>query len=364
MVETNFLYEKIEYFGSFGFDKNETQIVYCAEANENDYEGKSNSNVWDQSFGKFAFASPLGEKFAGKKLPALFVFRWTNVSSGSVSPKDFSNDEPKSSSVLRVDLQNWTETVHLLFGQALMDESGQNIYATGYEYLQDSRFPGIIGCYNRHSAIWCLLIGNQDEDKGILTCTPVRLTPRDRSSRSPRYIHHDGKDLLVYLSHELGGPHHSCAELHVLDFSKMEDQVLVDTVWEPDLGAFPGLYVEQLPRSPFVTIGGRLYTLLHSVRTHFSTLYRVCIETGECLRIVDEKQERGQVFSWTLLGSDGDKRFLCSRSRIDVPNQLVLGEFSSEDVSNVRLRVIDKPYLSSRGRFCPPVFLISPNFNI
>ncbi|THG95921.1 hypothetical protein EW145_g7878, partial [Phellinidium pouzarii] len=69
------------------------------------------------------------------------------------------------------------------------------------------------------------------------------------------------------------------------------------------------------------------------------------------------------VFSWTLLAADGAKGFVCTRSRSDVPNQLVLGTFGhgEEDGDEVRMRVIDKPQLSPHvskalDRLCETTF--------
>ncbi|THG95145.1 hypothetical protein EW145_g8014, partial [Phellinidium pouzarii] len=218
-----------EVFSSYGFDRDETRFVYTAEANA-DLENGTAGSKDKVPFGKYRFAAPLGEKFLGRKRPTLFIFRWNEPS----EPQKASyNSQTQPSAVTRIDPQNSSETVTLSFGQATLDESGSTIYATGYEYLPDGRFSGIAGCYNRPSSIWSLKLDSPDDtETAVAQCTPLRLTPKDGSCRSPRYIKHDGQEYLVYLRHELGGPHHSCAQLRVLDFATMKDRVLVDTVMD------------------------------------------------------------------------------------------------------------------------------------
>ncbi|KAI5121465.1 hypothetical protein M0805_003922 [Coniferiporia weirii] len=340
-----------EVFSSYGFDKDETRFVYTADAHADIGSYSVNGGV---PFDKFRYEAPLGEKFVGKKRPTIFVFRWNLhgdalPSLDSKTAHDHLSSQTLTSIVARIEPQNFSETVTLSFGQATLDETGGTIFATGYEYHADGRFPGLLGCYNRPSSIWSLKADPGDPENGVLRCVPLRLTPKDRSCRSSRYVRHGGKDYLVYLSHELGGPHHSCAQLRVLDFETMHDRVLVDTVWDADAARdeFPGLYLAVLPARPFLVLDEGLHVLLHSVRTHVSTMYRVCVASGECTRVIDQALERGHVFSWTVLATDGARAFLCSRSRTDVPNQLVLGSFARAG-EEVRMRVIDKPQLTPR----------------
>lgn len=328
----------VEIFGSGGFDKNESRLIYTAEANK--------ANMGSDDLDNYRFAPTFGEKFIGKQRPALFVLQWglpcDNNKSGQL----------EACSITRISPQNFDETVVVAFGQARLSEAGDTIFATGYELLPDGRFPGILGCFNRPSAIWSLKLETGEREEGVTICKPTRLTAKDRSSRSPRYIRHNETEFLVYLAHELSGPHHSCACLRVLDFSTMTDRTLVNTVWDADIaaGEFPGLYLEQLPQQPFVTPGGKLQILLHSRCGAARTLFRVSVADGTCTRLLGPTHERGgQVFSWTLLSADGERAFVASRSRADVPNQLVFGTFSNDPANEIRIRVIDKPYLNSRG---------------
>lgn len=350
-IITDLLYSDLEVFASGGFDKDESRFIYTAEANKPSPE--DNGSV---DFDNYRYAAPFGEKFIGKQRAALFLFKWGlpyGATDAEEERKSYDHKSGQSATcvITRIDPQDFDETVTVSFGQARLNEAGDTIYATGYEHLPDGRFPGILGCFNRPSSLWSLKIGQDDLKKGVTVCKPTRLTPKERSSRSPRYVRHDGTEYLIYLVHELFGPHHSCASMRVLDFSTMKDRKLVDTAWDADIitGGFPGLYLDQLPPRPFATRGGKLHVLLHSRCGTVRTLYCISVEDGTCTRLLGPSQEKGQVFSWTLLATDGEKTFVASRSRADVPNQLVFGTFSDDPNGEVRIRVIDKPYLSPRG---------------
>ena len=74
----------------------------------------------------------------------------------------------------------------------------------------------------------------------------------------------------------------------------------------------------------------------------------ISLENGETWRAVFK--DGGLLYSWSVLGTDGKNRFVCMRSRLDVPNELVLGTFEKKDAPP-SLRIIDKPDLSVDSRY-------------
>ena len=275
-----------------------------------------------------------------------------------------------------------------------------------------------MGCYNRPSAIWKVSDGGgdgkgKDKDKGKdkgegkgkdkgdgegkdKGSVPERLTPSDQACRSPRVLRHAGKSTLVYLSHEVYGPHHSSAKLYALDLDSDTNsdtstntntnsdtntnplpnplplpltsklKLLIDTVWDPDLtrDAFPGLYLDQLPRLPFLVLDDTPYVLLHSVRTHYGAMYLVSVESGECRRVVESGDGDGHghgggdIYSWIVLATDGANTFVCSNSRTNDPHKLFLGTITCTSGSpgspgaptlTITLQIIDRPHLSPTG---------------
>ncbi len=270
------------------------------------------------------------------------------------------------------------------FGQAVFDADG-TIYATGYEHTKDGRFLGIAGCFNRPSGIWEIrpLTGKADTAAQTQECSAKKLTPNERSCRSPRVVKTtDGSSTLVWLSHKLGGPHNSCARLDARDLKTGEHRIVVHTVWEPDVrGASPvsskpvanldqlqplpdetvfrGLYIDQLPLQPLIELDGKPFILTHSTCTHYNTIYLISLENGETWRAMFK--DGGLVYSWTVFGTDGKNQFICMRSRLDVPNELVLGTFERKGAPP-SLRIIDKPDLSNEGSYYFSLFFCDVSF--
>lgn len=344
-------------FGSMGFNNTETSFVYTAQLDrkEPDIEDKG------VPYEKYRYQPRFGERFKGTQATALFVIEWSR--SAAFIPKAktervvYKSLQIQSLRVAQVKPRTPADNIH--FGQGILDDTGEYIYATGYAPTQDGRFLGIVGCHNRPSAIWRFRINKEYKD-GPIDSEPEKLTEEGRSCRSPRiFSRTNGKGTLVYLAHETFGPHHSCAQLRAIDLETKKDRILVDTVWEVDLDGdeFPGLYLDQLPKQPFLILNSSPYLILYSVRTHYTTIYVVSLETGQLQEVTlsDAQIGRGKHYSWIVFGTDGGSQFLCSRSRIDVPNELVLGTFFAPH--SAELRVIDSPPLAQEGMFFPHQFL-------
>lgn len=355
-----------DFFASSSFSKSEESLLYTAEANPPEVEEDG------KAYDKFRFRPHMGERLIGKKRPGIFLMQWGQ--SNPLAPKNPTtrdNPSPKArnTTVLRLTYPSLDPREPIVsFGQAVFDSDG-TIFATGFEHTKDGRFLGIVGCFNRPTGIWEIRMvdGKADTKAQTHECTAKKLTTDDRSCRSPRVVRtSDGTSTLVWLSHKRGGPHHSCARLDARDLKTGEQRIVVHTVWEPDVRApspvssksaaksdqpqplpdetvFRGLYVDQLPQQPFIELEGKPFILTHSVCTHYNTIYLISLENGETWRAVFK--DGGLLYSWSVLGTDGKNRFVCMRSRLDVPNELVLGTFEKKDAPP-SLRIIDKPDLS------------------
>ncbi|KAJ7495496.1 Alpha/Beta hydrolase protein [Mycena latifolia] len=311
-----------EFFSGLSFSPSELALLYVAEAREPTGSGE-----------KFKFTPHIGETLAGKRRPTIFVFRWdasivpSRLSLALVSPT-LDQDHP------------------VLFGQPVFSplDSGK-IYATGYEYTRDGRLLGLKWCYNRPSGIWEIEFPpyTSDENSSVpLRCVCKKLTPADLSCRSPR-IHHDK---LFWISCASGGPHAGTFSLHVCGLTAREltSKVLVDTVWEPRASdGFPGLYINtNLPVSPFVVLDGQVFLVFESTWASRTTVLLVSASDGTVKDLTPSSD--GQLYSWSVLATDGRERVVCSRSAPTVPHEILLGHINA--LGEVLWRGIYSPYIS------------------
>jgi hypothetical protein len=211
--------------------------------------------------------------------------------------------------------------------------SDNQIIATGYEYAADGRLLGVKYCYNRPVALWELIIPHGIDTttsaESVIACSAIKFTPSHLSSRSPRVDQHGS--IVVWVSNKTGGPHASCVSLHSLNTHSKETRTLVDTVWEPGPGQFPGLYTDYgLPSSPFLQLS--------------SVLLISCLDRSVRDLTPDED---GQLYSWTVLGTDMQDQVVCVRSSLTTPHEVVLGRFN--DSGSVKWQVIDRPMLTPEG---------------
>jgi acylaminoacyl-peptidase len=332
------LIRSLDYLGSLAFSSSETSLIYTAEAN-------APTTNDEDPYRRFRFTPQFGEGLTGKKRPTMFIFRW-------------STDKAQAHKLLALSVPSSSA----LFGQAIFSPDSYKIYATGYEYTSDGRQLGIKGCYNRPSGIWEITPSKPragDVQSNDISCTARKLTPSHLSCRSPRVFSYEGVDTLFWLSCPSGGAHVSTSLLYSLDITGNLPSAstvvnigapLVDAVFGPLEDEFPGLYPDyNLPAVPFVhphteTFSGPCI-VTHSLWGSRSTVLLVSTAKGE---VKDLTPEDGDLSSWTVLTTDGDSRILCARSTPVSPPQLMLGEF---DDTGVSWRVIDKPSLSSDGKF-------------
>ncbi|KAJ7126068.1 Alpha/Beta hydrolase protein [Mycena epipterygia] len=269
-----------------------TQFLYVAET----FVAEENNDDYLPDF---------GDALLGKKRPGIFL-----VDIPTLTVRLVVSPEPDGS---------------VAYGQPVFT-SPTTIVAVGYGALDDSRRTGLIYCQNRLARLFHFDLAAQTAG------TP--LTPAGRSVRSPRV----GLGVLTYISNMQGGPHGSCAQLHLrrlpLSLSVCSDDVLVPTVFHASNSEFPGLYLDQLPSAPFLLVQGvpyialtsgwrsRTVPLLVSLDTKIVTNLAPCSTSG----LVQPQA----LMSYHVFRTDGRSRILASRSCLNLADELVMYDLNDK----------------------------------
>ncbi|KAG1744589.1 Alpha/Beta hydrolase protein [Suillus paluster] len=312
--------------------------VFHTDANVNGDDDAS-----DDPYPKFRYTPNFGEPSRTKKRPTIFLFRWTRSTA-------FTRAAKQDMLLLTLSMAQPTQ-VPVLFGQATF-ATEDVIFATGHDHTKDGRLLGVKGCFNRPMGIWELRLPESASLHGTpfgttISCNSLRLTPPERSCRSPRVFFADNQTpyKLFWFSNPVGGAHASCVSLESRDLITGTHKVLVDTVMEPaPENNFPGLYTEyNIPSSPFLRRGDNVFIVLQSLWRSRTTVLFIDKETGE---ITDETKMRDSepMYSWNVLATDGKTRFICSRSTPTTPSEVLLGYFDPH--GNLNWKVLDKPTIS------------------
>ena len=210
----------------------------------------------------------------------------------------------------------------------------------------DGRKLGIVFCTNRSSSTIKLTLCANDDS--ISANADVLFS--ERPSRSPRALLTEvgRKRHAVWLSffHE---PHGSCASLHVTDFSS-KPKTIVRTVVKPGgPNEFPGLYLDQLPPTPFVEYKERPFVVTHSAWESRRTVLFIDLEHGN---VVDLTPDAGELWSWTVLACDGKDQIVASRASPTSPQELVVGRLGEGDnCPHVKWTVVEKPDLPESSQY-------------
>jgi hypothetical protein len=285
---------------------------------------------------RFRYMPQFGEGYAGKKRPTLYLFRW-----------EASTDSKLTNSCTKLIALSFTfPSVPVLLGQAVF-ASEDRIFVTGYEYTDSGRLLGVKGCFNRPAGLWMLCIpqtSNEDGVPGFKELVSVsRLTPPDRSGRSPRVL---SGDSVFWLSNEVGGAHASCVSLHSLNLLSMEKKTILDTMWQPGKDGFPGLYPDaSLPSQPFIKLGSVSFIVTHSTWGSRNTVLLIATDDG---RVKDLTPEDGTLYSWTVLGTDGANQVVCARSSLSIPHEVLLGRIDNS--SGMSWQILSLPTLTPESR--------------
>ena len=301
---------------------------------------------------KFRFDPDFGERLVGKKRPGLYLFRWTpRKYHDENETAEASTADDESERLATVSPLSLPENSTVVFGQAVYAPD-QTIFATGYEQTPEGRKLGVVGCWNHPSSIFKLVLPKElPDDSEAISVNAQRLTPPEFSTRSPRVTDAaPGKPYTtVWLANPIGGPHASVTSLHALRSDEDKSTVVVDYVWEPSgKGGFPGLYLEQLPLRPFLSLNPDFETVSHLV-THSTwgsrqTVLGISLSSGDVHDFTP-----GEKQAWTVAGTDGRKSVLVTRSAIHSPNELLEGKLQSLDAP-LSWKVIDKPQLTVSGQ--------------
>jgi len=326
-------------------------LVYTAEANAPENEG-------DDAFAKFRFLPDYGEGYVGRKRPTLFVAQWVP---GAESVDDTLSGGNCGVPTVRAIFVPSTATTSpnaaISFGQAQF-VADDTLLATGFEFCEDGKRLGIRACFNRPTAIWELkldmenAVGGEPSDGSIAAASATKISDPERASRSPRPI--PGSDAAVlWLSHELGGPHASCFSLHRFGLGERGMTTIVpvvDKIRDNFMDGFAGLYAENLLARPFVRSGGRFYLLTRTSQGSRLEVILVNLEQPESVVRLTPAESSDDLWSWSPLATDGRKWILASRSAPTVPNELVLGKLEDHRGNpRVAWQVIEMPSLTPRG---------------
>lgn len=334
-----------DVFKSFSFSPSETALVYTAEANPETTEKQE-----DDPYPKFRFTPNFGEQLYTKKRPTLFVFRWRSPNEMS---RDGSDNIPAASiTALSLDQPPSTPVV---FGQATFVTEAR-LYATGYEQTGDGKLLGVKGCFNRPTSIWELILPSESPEAAAAAttvCKSIKIKTPGRSSRSPRVLYDKDRvpTTLFWLSCPVGGAHASTVSLHVRDLEgTVGDRLLVDAVYDPSAQEFPGLYTEyNLSDSPFLRLGDKTYILAQSLWRSRPTVISINVENGAVFDLTPVPDGQA-LYSWSLLGTDGARSAICSRSTPTSPPETILLTLSQDGFPG-NVQVLDRPAVSPKRAY-------------
>ena len=339
-------------------------IVYTAEAPSIPTESPPFAS-------SFVYKPDMGETFTGKKEPTIFLLLLKDspyrLGQESSSANRLSKDSPS--------IHRLTNSETKVFGQPCflpsLDGSTPRIVATSFSLLADGRRLGQVYCTNRPVAVNELILSptataNDDANEGAdeeqtWTAKEIQqISPVGRSARSPRVLFpaagSNDSYTIVYISNAEGGPHGSCGRLHSLN------GILIDTVSAPkSLDSFPGLYTDQIPASPFLRLDSGVFLVVTSIWRSRKVPLLIHLETGEvtCLASWTEPsadpvfpyfgaEAKEMMKSYTVLGTDGGKRIVVTRSSLTSPVEVVVAEVSGGE--GIEWKVVKKTKLSARGK--------------
>jgi len=144
----------------------------------------------------------------------------------------------------------------------------------------------------------------------------------------------------VWLGNPIGGAHASATSLYALGSGESVPKVLVDSVSQPSAyDSFPGLYTDQLPPRPFLSLGvfgETSHVVVPSLWGSSAVILRISIQSGAVVNLTPRSN-----YAWNVLGTDGKNGILAVRSTIKSPPELAVAHVPES------WRVIDRPNLSA-----------------
>ena len=198
--------------------------------------------------------------------------------------------------------------VHAVRGLPADYSCGQATWAPGDAELVFAAWPhsavrrlGLIYCYNRHCSVWRVAAPSRQGADAAAVC----LTASRQSCYSPRF--NPSGTTLALLSSDAAcatGAHNATTELCTLAWPAADGQVrsAVAVVAAPGApGAFPGLYVGLLARSPWVS---DTQLMVCSTWGSGDALLLLDVDSGAVRRLTPPLEEQGH---WALLDVAGGR---------------------------------------------------------
>ncbi|EIW81417.1 alpha beta-hydrolase [Coniophora puteana RWD-64-598 SS2] len=330
------------FLSSLSFSPSETALIYCAEPN-----GDKDTEKTDP-YQKWRFVPHGGEGMSKKKRSAIYLFRWSQPTASSTPPFSKRSGDDMSLSLLKPsDIQGLS--LPDLFGQAIF-ASEDRIFAVGYKQTKDGRMLGLRGCFSRPVGIYALGISSS---LGTYIVSAISMiSDPTKSCRSPKILRNaEGTPVrLFWLSNTTGKAHNGCTTLHSIALTRDSEilgtsRVLVDSVWDPEPDAFPGLYVNMLPEHPFVSARDSTFIVASSTWRSRNVVLLIDASSGAVRNVTPSADETGGHYTWDLLCTDGKRRLVCSRHSPARPWEVLVGTL--DDAGEVRWNVIHKTMVST-----------------
>ncbi|GAA96928.1 uncharacterized protein L969DRAFT_54203 [Mixia osmundae IAM 14324] len=271
---------------SWHLSDRQVAFVYVAEKPELTFEHETLREA-----SSYAYDPTFGEQHDGKRHPLLFLVTY-DLQSRELLCRGIHIDAAQ-------------QNRH--YGQWIFKSDSASdaleLYGTGYDRLPDGRQLGLVFCTNRPAGIYHLTIVASSQ-----SLKPTMLSDPAMSCRSPRYHPQAG---LIYLSSRLFGPHNGCCQLWkhgrnqplIAEYSQAPEAV------EPP--KFAGVWTEQLPFEPFITLDGKTHIMLTTISRSRKIVVAINTDDGAVRCPFAGGMEMG---SWTVVSTDGNQFALCSVS--------------------------------------------------
>lgn len=375
-----------ETFGSFSICPATGQkVLYSAEANkpekqwkgareDQSYEiGKGTSGSTRESgsyfdaFQAYEYRPGLGEKMAGRSRPTVWMAVFDDLSKKAEVDKRGQSDCRQAARVSRLRLQvsdikaMGQDIREPLLGQASFDSDARTIIATAYSMLGDGRRLGIVYCTNRRAAILRAYLSDVPQndntrpsasgDRIVSVLRWARLSNAGVSARSPRVLANSQgtSPSFVWLQNEEAGAHNDCTALVSYDDdieneanetsygdesrnAKLRVQLPFQRCPSHDGLGWPGLYLDQLPHNCQVeggvvtsTIWGCRKTIILQRLYSASSSFASGNPAFPVINLTPSSDDGAQLWSYSLLCTDGKRLVVAVRSSPFRPQQLLIG---------------------------------------
>lgn len=311
-------------------------ILYQAGAKHpRDEDSPSSGSSIRSPLDRFRYQAPMGEKYARDFQPRLFLLRV----GGSL---------PAHLQELR------TTKPDRILAQGVLTSDGNWVAATAYDAMADGRRLGQVYCTNRPSSIRAFPVpedvkGNEKESQHLsarakVTAATVvtmqeskmrQLSTPGRAARSPRAVPSSKRSQVIWLETPEGGPHNSSSAIctaMLADDSDGEVQEIIPLDYKDSHDANSGLWIDQLPREPFITSDKGEDEMLFGLTTISGSkrIVRTFSLDGEARRAYGFGGGQSDTHSWAFLAASEGGLLLLRSSLISLPEVLYIPAGSDE----------------------------------